>query len=74
MFDKLCGVTDESQIQLDQFIKDEITEHLQSLEKEVDHYFHELLQEQGALVRNPFSNELDVSNIPDDIQYKNKMA
>ena len=35
MFAKLCGVTDESQIQLDQFLKDEITEDLQSLVKEV---------------------------------------
>ena len=32
MFEKLCGVTDSSQIQLDQFLKDQITEHLQSLE------------------------------------------
>ena len=28
MFEKLCGVTDESQIQLDQLLKDEIIEHL----------------------------------------------
>ncbi|XP_076320060.1 protein FAM200A-like [Tachypleus tridentatus] len=68
MFEKLCGVMDESQIQLDQFLKDEITEHLQSLEKEVKHYFPELSQEQEALVRNPFCTELDVSSIPDDIQ------
>ena len=54
MFEKLCGVTDESQIQLDQFLKDEITEHLQSLVKEVEHYFPELSQEQETLVRNPF--------------------
>ncbi|XP_076058591.1 protein FAM200A-like [Oratosquilla oratoria] len=33
MFEKLCGVMDESQIQLDQFLKDEITEYLQSLER-----------------------------------------
>ena len=45
-------MTDESQIQLDQFLKDEITENLQSLEKEVERYFPGLSQEQGALVRN----------------------
>ena len=33
MFEKLCGMTDKSHIQLDQFLKYEITEHLQSLEK-----------------------------------------
>ncbi|XP_076031971.1 zinc finger BED domain-containing protein 5-like [Oratosquilla oratoria] len=70
LFEKLCGVMDESHIQLDQFLKDEITEHLQSLEKEVERYFPELSQEQEALVRNPFSTELDVSSIPDEIQDK----
>ncbi|XP_068212635.1 zinc finger BED domain-containing protein 5-like [Palaemon carinicauda] len=59
---------DESHIQLDQFLKDEITKHLQSLEKEVKRYFPELSQEQEALVRNPFCTELDVSSIPDEIQ------
>ena len=68
MFEKLCGVTDESQIQLDQFLKDEITEHLQSLENEFERSFPELSQEQEALVRNPFCTELDVSSIQDDIQ------
>ncbi|XP_068227879.1 zinc finger BED domain-containing protein 5-like [Palaemon carinicauda] len=68
MFEKLCGVMDESHIQLDQFLKDEITEHLQSLEKEVERYFPELSQEQEALVRNPFCTELDISSIPDEIQ------
>ena len=63
MFEKLCGVMDESQ-----FLKGEITEHLQSLEKEFEHYFPELSQEQEALVRNPFCTELDASSIPDKIQ------
>ncbi|XP_076065128.1 protein FAM200A-like [Oratosquilla oratoria] len=38
MFEKLCGLMEESQVQLDQFLKDEITEHLQSLEKEVERW------------------------------------
>ena len=61
-------MTDESQIQFDQFLKDEITELFQSLEKEVERYFPELSQEQEALSRNPFFTELDVPSIPDDIQ------
>ncbi|XP_068227883.1 protein FAM200C-like [Palaemon carinicauda] len=68
MFEKLCGVMDESHIQLDQFLKDEITEHLQSPEKEVKRYFPELSQELEALVRNPFCTELEVSSIRDEIQ------
>ena len=70
MFEKLFGVADESQIQLDQFLKDEITEHLQSLEKEVECFFPDLSQEHETLVRNPFCTELDVSSIPDDIHYE----
>ncbi|XP_076065336.1 zinc finger BED domain-containing protein 5-like [Oratosquilla oratoria] len=68
MFEKLCGMMDESQLQLDQFLKDEITGHFQSLKKGVECYFPELSQEQEALVRNPFSTKLDVSSIPDEIQ------
>ena len=70
MFEKLCGVMDKSQIQLDQFIRDEITKHLQSLEKDVNCYFPELSQEQEALVSNSFCTELDVSRISDDIKDK----
>ena len=68
MFEKLCGVTGEFQIQLDRFLNDGITEHIQSLEKEVEHYFPELSQKQEVLVRNTFCTELDVSSIPGDIQ------
>ena len=66
-FEKCYGMMDESQIHLDQFLNDEITEHLQSLEK-VECYFPELSQEQDALVRNPFCTELDISSIQDNIQ------
>ena len=59
---------DEYQTQLDQFLKEEITEHLDSLEEEFKRYFPEVSEEQEALVRNPFFNELDVSSIPDEIQ------
>ena len=68
MFEKLCGVTDESQIQLDQFLKDEITEYLQSREKEVECCIPELSHEQETLIRKPVCTELDVPSIPDDIQ------
>ena len=68
MFKKLCGVTDESPIQLDQVLKDEITEHLQSLKKKDERYLPELSQEHETLVRIPLCTEPDVSSIPDDIQ------
>ena len=70
MLEKLCEVMHESQIQLDQFLRDEIIKHIQSLEKEVKCYFPELSQEQEALVRISFCTELDVSSISDDIQHE----
>lgn len=68
MFEKPCAVMDESQIQMDQFLKDEITEHLQSLGREFERYFPELTEEPKALVRNPFCTALNVSSIPDKIR------
>uniref|UniRef100_UPI00358EFF27 zinc finger BED domain-containing protein 5-like n=1 Tax=Myxine glutinosa TaxID=7769 RepID=UPI00358EFF27 len=68
MFEKLCGVMDESEGELDQFLKDEITGHLESLKKEFQRYFPELTGEEVALVRNPFSATLDVSSLPDEVQ------
>lgn len=68
MFEKLCGVMDESEGELDQFLKDEITGHLESLEEEFQQYFPELTEEEEALVRNPFSATLDISSIPDEVQ------
>ena len=62
MFEKVCGVKDESQIQLDQFLKDDITEHLQSLEKKVEHYFPRAITGTGGPDKEPvavdFINEL----------------
>ena len=68
LFEKNCGVTDESQIQPDQLLKDEITEHHQTLEKEFESNLPEMSQEQEILVLNPFCTKLDVSSIPVDIQ------
>ena len=52
LFEKLRGVTDESQIQLGQFLNYYINEHLQSLEKGVERYFPELSQEMTHCVLN----------------------
>uniref|UniRef100_UPI00358E95EF SCAN domain-containing protein 3-like n=1 Tax=Myxine glutinosa TaxID=7769 RepID=UPI00358E95EF len=68
MFEKLCGVMDESEGELDQFLKDEITGHLESREKEFQRYFPDITGEEVALVRNPFSATLDVSSLPDEVQ------
>lgn len=57
-----------TQVQLNQLLKDEITEHLQSLEKKFKRYFPELSEGQEVMVRNPFSTALDVSSIPDETQ------
>lgn len=68
MFEKLCGVVEESEDELDDNLKEEITGHLESLEKEFQRYFPELTEEEAALTRNPFSASLNVASIPDEIQ------
>ena len=68
MFEKLCGATDESQIQMDV-----ITKHIQSLEMEVECFFPEQSQEHEALVRKPFCTELDVSSMMAISQIISKM-
>lgn len=45
---------DDFKIQLDQFLEDEITELLQSLENEFQRYFPQLTEEQETLERTLF--------------------
>ena len=61
MFDRL------SSYKIDEQLKTLIIEHLQPMEYEFQHYFPELKGE-AILARNPFSNSLDVSDIPDEMQ------
>ncbi|KAG7173577.1 hypothetical protein Hamer_G020209 [Homarus americanus] len=53
---------------LDPSLKNEIIQHLKSLESELKRYFPEFEEEEGKLVRNLFSGTLDIAAIPDDIQ------
>ena len=62
MFDRL------SSYKIDEQLKTLIIEHLQSMEYEFQHYFPELKEEEAILAQNPFSNSLDVSDIPDEMQ------
>ena len=45
MFEKLCSVVEESEGEVDEKLKQEITGHLESLEKEFQRYFPELKEE-----------------------------
>ena len=62
MFDRL------SSYKIDEQLKTLIMEHLQFMEYEFQHCFPELKEEEAILVRNPFSNSSDVSDIPDEMQ------
>ena len=62
MFDRL------SSYKIDEQLKTLIIEYFQSMEYEFQHYFPELKEEEAILARNPFSNSLDVSDIPDEMQ------
>ena len=70
MFEKLSSVVDSQECEgdLENNVKEEITAHLESLEKEFLKYFPELTEEEAAVVRNPFSTSLDVASIPDEVQ------
>ncbi len=71
MFKNLSAVIDENKEDslLDPLLKTEITQHLRSLESELNMYFSEF-KEEGKLVRNPFSGILDIAAIPSEVQDK----
>ncbi|XP_042222791.1 zinc finger BED domain-containing protein 5-like [Homarus americanus] len=69
MFENLSTVLDENEDHLlDPALKTEITQHLKSLESELKKYFPEFEEEDGKLVRDPFSGTLDIATIPNDVQ------
>ncbi len=60
MFENLSAVLDENEEDslLDPLHKTEITQHLRSLESELNMHFPEFEEEEGKSVRNPFSGTL----------------
>ena len=46
MFEKLCSLLEESKGEVDETLKQEITGHLESLEKEFQRYFPEFKEEE----------------------------
>ncbi|XP_042230008.1 zinc finger BED domain-containing protein 5-like [Homarus americanus] len=69
-FENISIVLDEIEEDhvLDPSLKNEIIQHLKSLESELKRYFPEFEEEEGKLVRNPFPGTLDIAAIPDDGQ------
>ena len=57
-----------SSYKIDEQLKTLMVEHLQSMEYEFQHYFSELKEKEPILARNPFSNSLDASDIPEEMQ------
>ncbi len=72
MFENLSAVLDENEEDslLDPLLKTEITQHLRSLESELNTYFPEFEEEEGKLVRSPFSGILNITTIPSEVQDK----
>ena len=62
MFEKLSGFESAS---LNAKMKQEISEHLQSLENEFKKYFPDLKK---VFPRNPFSQMIDITTIPEEVQ------
>ena len=65
MFENLSSTINEDE-ELDERLKLSITQHLLSLETEFQVYFLKLKEQKAAIVRNPFSTALDVSDIPNE--------
>ncbi len=69
MFENLSVVLDKNEDSLlDSLLRTEITLHLISLESDLNMYFPEFEEEEGKLVKNPFSGILDVTTIPSEVQ------
>ncbi len=69
MFVNLSAVLDENEDSLlDPLLKTEITQHLRSLESELNMYLPEFEEEEVKLVRNPFSGILGIITIPSEVQ------
>ena len=54
VFEHLCTEIEASQAGIVENLKEEIDDHLQSLESEIQRYFPELSEQEAAVVRNPF--------------------
>ena len=68
MFKHLCTAIEASETGIVENLKEEIDDHLQSLEREIQRYFPELSEQETAVVRNPFHASLNVANVPDEVQ------
>jgi hypothetical protein len=68
MFEHLCTTAEASEAGIVENLKEEIGDHLQFLETEMQRYFPELSEDEAAVVRNPFHVSLDVADVPDEVQ------
>lgn len=68
MFENLSSQVETFNGEVGDNLREEISNHLQSLENEFQHYFPELTEDEAALVRNPFSPHLNIDSIPDEVQ------
>ncbi|XP_064122417.1 protein FAM200A-like [Macrobrachium nipponense] len=70
MFETLSAVLGENEEDclLDLLLKTEITQHLTSLDSQLNMFFPEFEEEEGKLLRNPFSGTIDITTIPSDVQ------
>ncbi len=70
MFENFSAVLDENEEDslLGPLLKTEVTQHMISLESKLNMYFPEFEEEEGKLVRNPFSGILDITTIPREVQ------
>ena len=70
MFEKLFRDIHKSESKKNQSLKNDISRHRETFVKEMQQHFGELSGDEAAVIRNPFSANNAIENVPDELQGK----
>ena len=70
MFEKSFGDIHKSESEKNQLLKNEISQHIETLVEEMQQHFAVLNGDEAAVVRNPFSANNAIEDVPDEPQGK----
>ena len=69
MFERLSSSFNNRKCEeLDEQLKASIVKHLKFMESEFEHYLPKLKEQEATLAKNQFSNSLQVTDIPNEMQ------
>ena len=70
MFEKLFRDIHKSESKKNQSLKNDISRHRETFVEEMQQHFGELSGDEAAVIRNPFSANNAIENVPDELQGK----